>query len=151
MGEFGDRDAIVAEIAERFPSLEIHGNAEHDPFRIPCVAQLPPGNTDVLDELEAWVEAKGTLRVIISGFGDYRFIDVCSTHADKGLAVEYLFGSGGFPGVADKSRILMAGDSGNRPNSDTSTQSRRDAHSSAAASAIARGLFCAGIYCRWRS
>merc|ERR1711957_225961 len=54
-----------------------------------------------------------TLRVIISGIGDHRYVDICSVHADKGLAVEYLFKTGACAGVADKSRMIMAGDSGN--------------------------------------
>jgi len=81
--EFGDRDRLKDEVQSRFPSLE------------------------------AWGDAHETLRVIISGVGDVRFVDVCSVHADKGLAIEHLLSKGALRGISDKSRIIMAGDSGN--------------------------------------
>lgn len=111
--EFGDRDKLGAEVQSRFPALEVHGSVEHDPYRIPCIAKVTPEDPNILEQLQAWGDAHETLRVIISGMGEARFVDVCSVHADKGLAVEHLFAKGAFKGIPDKSRILMAGDSGN--------------------------------------
>lgn len=111
--EFGDREQLKTEVTARFPSLEVHGSVEHDPFRIPCIAKVTMENPDILQELQAWGDSHDTLRVIISGVGDVRFVDICSVNADKGLAIEHLFAKGAFEGISDKSRILMAGDSGN--------------------------------------
>lgn len=111
--EFGDRERVAIEVAAQFPSLVIHGSVEHDQYRIPCQAHITPEEPDILERLQAWGDSHKTLRVIISGCGDTRYVDVCSKKADKGLAIDFLFGRGGFAGISDKSRILVAGDSGN--------------------------------------
>mmetsp|Transcript_35984 Transcript_35984/g.66127 ORF Transcript_35984/g.66127 Transcript_35984/m.66127 type:complete len:399 (+) Transcript_35984:73-1269(+) len=109
--EFGDRDKLAADVQALFPAMEIHGGTENDPYRLPCIVHLDKGPP--LDELEAWGEKHTALRVIISGLGDARFVDICSIHADKGLAIQHLFDNGNLPGLRDMSRILVAGDSGN--------------------------------------
>jgi hydroxymethylpyrimidine pyrophosphatase-like HAD family hydrolase len=114
--EFGDRDKFIDVVSEKFPdrsSLEIHGNYENDPYRLPCIAHVTEDDPDILKKLEAWGDEQKHLRVIISGFGDHRYVDFCSKHAGKGLAIEHLFKKGAFLGISDKSRILVAGDSGN--------------------------------------
>eukprot|EP00928_Gymnodinium_smaydae_P056527 TRINITY_DN39897_c0_g1_i1.p1 TRINITY_DN39897_c0_g1~~TRINITY_DN39897_c0_g1_i1.p1 ORF type:complete len:403 (+),score=47.46 TRINITY_DN39897_c0_g1_i1:75-1283(+) len=111
--EFGDRERLIPIVATEFPNLEIHGNFENDPYRLPCMAHVTPEDPDILEKLEAWGKAQADLRVIVSGIGDHRYVDICSVHADKGLAIEHLFEKGCFAGISDKSRILVAGDSGN--------------------------------------
>eukprot|EP00403_Amphidinium_massartii_P027558 CAMPEP_0178404072 /NCGR_PEP_ID=MMETSP0689_2-20121128/17692_1 /TAXON_ID=160604 /ORGANISM="Amphidinium massartii, Strain CS-259" /LENGTH=394 /DNA_ID=CAMNT_0020025039 /DNA_START=187 /DNA_END=1368 /DNA_ORIENTATION=+ len=109
--EFGDRDKLAAEVSALFPTLEVHGGVENDPYRLPCILRMDLGPP--VEELQEWGDKHESLRVIISGMGDARFVDICSIHADKGLAIQHLFDNGNFVGLADLSRILVAGDSGN--------------------------------------
>eukprot|EP00930_Biecheleria_cincta_P085591 TRINITY_DN74971_c0_g1_i1.p1 TRINITY_DN74971_c0_g1~~TRINITY_DN74971_c0_g1_i1.p1 ORF type:complete len:403 (+),score=53.45 TRINITY_DN74971_c0_g1_i1:59-1267(+) len=111
--EFGDREKLIPVVSAAFPRLEIHGNYENDPYRLPCVAHVTEEDPSILEKLEAWGKEQSNLRVIISGMGDSRYVDICSKHADKGLAIEHLFNKRGFPGIERKCRILVAGDSGN--------------------------------------
>merc|ERR1712224_604004 len=76
--EFGDREDLIPKVSAAFPSLEIHGNYENDPYRLPCVAHVTADEPDILEQLEAWGEAQSGLRVIISGMGDHRYVDICS-------------------------------------------------------------------------
>lgn len=93
-------------ISERCAWLD--DGSEH-PHRI--VLSVQAGHVrEVAERVRADVEAAGArVQVVVSGMGEWRYVDILSVHGGKMAAVEYVRRVFGIP----RDRVVTAGDSGN--------------------------------------
>lgn len=107
MTESFDRIAVEDVLRKQFPSFDIRGNTESDPYRIPTSFKV---NGDMTGEFRRLREVLGPdVEVIASGGNEYKLVDFCSSSGGKLKACEFVIEQLGF----QRGNALVCGDSGN--------------------------------------
>jgi len=102
-----DRPAVIDDIHSKFSWLDPKGNLYHDPFRVSAMAKADDVYTDGhIDSLRH--HFKGC-HIIVSGGGEFRYVDVTPHSAGKLRSLLYLMEKLSF----GPRETLVCGDSGN--------------------------------------
>eukprot|EP00747_Dinoflagellata_sp_TGD_P116241 gnl/TRDRNA2_/TRDRNA2_172328_c2_seq2.p1 gnl/TRDRNA2_/TRDRNA2_172328_c2~~gnl/TRDRNA2_/TRDRNA2_172328_c2_seq2.p1 ORF type:complete len:181 (+),score=17.97 gnl/TRDRNA2_/TRDRNA2_172328_c2_seq2:2-544(+) len=102
-----DRTTVEKLLSTHFPRIQLRGNLENDPFRIPSVYDI---DTEFSENLCALRKLLGPgVEVIVSGGDKSKCIDFCSAEAGKLKACQFVMEHLNFP----PQRTLVCGDSGN--------------------------------------
>eukprot|EP00922_Rhytidocystis_sp_ex-Travisia-forbesii_P019056 GHVS01028280.1.p1 GENE.GHVS01028280.1~~GHVS01028280.1.p1 ORF type:complete len:433 (-),score=97.74 GHVS01028280.1:82-1380(-) len=99
------RPTVEAIIIEAFPNFSVNGDIFHDPWRMSVSAQ-----TDHLcEQLENLRLKFSDCKLVVSGAGEWRYVDILPQQAGKLPPVEYVMTQLNFT----PSQTLVCGDSGN--------------------------------------
>lgn len=102
-----DRKHVEDILTANFPKFELRGTPEDDPYRIPTAYQMDENFDAGKMTLQETLGEK--YQVISSGHGEWKLIDICSSEAGKGKALEFARRELNF----EPGETLACGDSGN--------------------------------------
>eukprot|EP00922_Rhytidocystis_sp_ex-Travisia-forbesii_P057227 GHVS01084784.1.p1 GENE.GHVS01084784.1~~GHVS01084784.1.p1 ORF type:complete len:458 (-),score=72.68 GHVS01084784.1:318-1691(-) len=103
------RPTAAAIIANEFPRVTINGDSYHDPWRISISAQTSELLHPDYKTMERLHNRFSDYKIILSGAGDWRYVDILPQQAGKLPPVEYIMTQLQF----SPSQTLVCGDSGN--------------------------------------